>query len=270
MSDLHKVVVLARGLGTRMRKAAEGAELSGAQAEAASHGAKAMMPIGRPFLDHCLNAYADAGITEACLVIGPEHQNVRDYYDSLETKRIKVSYAVQEEPLGTANAVLAAEEWVGADRFVMVNGDNYYPTEAVRALGETEGNATIGFDSDALVANSNIPADRIAAFAILRADENGDFADIIEKPAPEVVAAQPKPILVSMNCFCFTPEIFESAKRIEPSARGEYEIVDAVRDLVQRGLRVEIVRSESGVLDMSNQNDIKAVEKVLKGREVEL
>ncbi|WP_353066467.1 hypothetical protein [Arcanobacterium hippocoleae] len=74
MTDLHKVVVLARGLGTRMRKAAAGAELTGAQAEAASLGAKAMMPIGRPFLDHCLHAYADAGITEACLVIGPEHQ----------------------------------------------------------------------------------------------------------------------------------------------------------------------------------------------------
>lgn len=269
MTDLHKVVILARGLGTRMRKESD-AELSGAQAEAAARGAKAMMPIGRPFLDHCLNAYADAGITEACLVIGPEHQNVRDYYDSLETTRIKISYAVQEEPLGTANAVLAAEEWVGKDRFVMVNGDNYYPTEAVRALGGTEGNATIGFDAESLVANSNIPAERIAAFAILKANENGDFTDIIEKPAPEVVAAQPKPILVSMNCFCFTPDIFKAAKQIKPSARGEYEIVDAVRNLVDNGIRVEIVKSNSGVLDMSNQNDIKAVEKVLKAREVVL
>ncbi|WP_353066469.1 sugar phosphate nucleotidyltransferase [Arcanobacterium hippocoleae] len=195
---------------------------------------------------------------------------MRDYYDSLQTTRIKISYAIQEEPLGTANAVLAAKEWVGTDRFVMVNGDNYYPTEAVRALGATKGNATIGFDADGLVQNSNIPAERIAAFAILRADANGDFADIIEKPAPEVVAAQPKPILVSMNCFCFTPEIFAAAERIVPSARGEYEIVDAVRDLVEHGQRVEIVRSEAGVLDMSNQNDIKAVEQVLQAREVVL
>ena len=73
-------VILARGLGARMRKADGGAALGEAQARAADTGLKAMIPIGRPFLDYVLSALADAGVRKVCLVIGPEHDAVRTYY----------------------------------------------------------------------------------------------------------------------------------------------------------------------------------------------
>ena len=120
-----KAVILARGLGSRMRKEANGVELSEEQSKAASAGVKAMISVGRPFLDHVITALADAGFTEVCLVIGPEHDMIRDYYDSVEKSRVTISYAVQEEPLGTANAVLAAEEFAGQDRVLVINSDNY-------------------------------------------------------------------------------------------------------------------------------------------------
>jgi len=265
------VVILARGLGTRMRRdAGADADLTDDQRAAAASGLKAMMPIGRPFLDHCLSAYADAGITRACLVIGPEHQAVRDYYATVPTTRISVDFAVQAEPLGTADAVLAAEAFAGGERFVMVNGDNYYPAEVVRAVREAPGDATAGFDPDALVALSNIPPERIAAFALLDADADHHLVDIVEKPTPEQVAERRGRSRVSMNCFAFTPAIFDAARGIGPSARGEFEIVDAVRALVAAGRPVTVVDVAAGVLDLSSQGDVASVAAALEGREVRL
>src|SRR5512141_210353 len=98
-----KAVILARGLGTRMRRAADGAALDSNQAAVADTGVKAMIPIGRPFLDYVLSALADAGIGEVCLVVGPEHDAIRRYYrDEAHVERLRIAFATQERPLGTA------------------------------------------------------------------------------------------------------------------------------------------------------------------------
>ena len=68
----------------------------------------------------------------------------------------------------------------------MVNGDNYYPRQVLRDLARHRGNALAGFDRAALVAESNIPAERIAAFALVRA-RDGALEEIVEKPSAEVV-----------------------------------------------------------------------------------
>ena len=101
---ITRAIILARGLGKRMREQAQGgAAVDAAQAEAADRGVKAMIPIGRPFLDYVLSALADAGYTEACLVIGPEHDAIRDYYErTAPPRRMRVSFAIQAEPRGTA------------------------------------------------------------------------------------------------------------------------------------------------------------------------
>src|SRR5688572_7796745 len=122
-----KAVVLARGLGTRMRAPDPSAPLDADASAIADSGLKAMIPVGRPFLDYVLSALADAGFTDACLVIGPEHSAVREHYNgAAKPARIRVHFAVQEKPLGTADAVLAAEQFVGVDPFVVINSDNYY------------------------------------------------------------------------------------------------------------------------------------------------
>ena len=73
-------MILARGLGTRMRSGEADTPLDTEQSSAVSAGLKAMIPVGRPFLDYVLSALADAGFRQACLVIGPEHDVVREYY----------------------------------------------------------------------------------------------------------------------------------------------------------------------------------------------
>ncbi|WCC79944.1 nucleotidyltransferase family protein [Cutibacterium equinum] len=267
----HKVVIMARGLGTRMRKAAEGVSLTAEQASAAAAGVKAMISLdGRPFLDYVISSLADAGFDQFCLVIGPEHDLIRDYYDSCEKSRVEITYAIQEQPLGTADAVAAAEDFAGDDRVLVVNSDNFYPEDAVARLRDVPASATLGFTKRAMIEQSNIDPERIRAFALLDSDDSGQLTDIIEKPAPEVVDAAGEAALVSMNCFLLTPRIFEACRSIEKSARGEYEIVDAVRWMVEHGERFAVVPVEAGVLDMSNRGDIASVVDALSGREVRL
>lgn len=272
-----KAVILSRGLGTRMRRAA-GVTLDDRQQRAADLGLKAMMPVGedgpdgaaRPFVDHVISELADAGLTDICLVIGPEHGLVRDYYAAQQLERVRISFAVQAEALGTADAVRAAREFAGGERFVMINADNFYPAEAVRALVRAPGTATVGFDAAAMIEKSNIPAERIAAFAILHTDDDGHLIDLIEKPAPEVVERFGPHARISMNCFLFGPSIFTACDAIGPSARGEYEIVDAVRWLISSGEPVTVVPAAEGVLDMSGRTDVPLVAAALARRAVSL
>ena len=225
------------------------------------------MPIGEHrLIDYSLSALADAGIERAVLVVGPEHEDFRRHIDSLERTRLTIDLAVQVNPLGTADAVLSAEAAVGEESFLMVNGDNYYPRQVLHDLARHRGNALAGFDRAALVAESNIPAERIAAFALVRA-RNGALEEIVEKPSAEVVRAAGPHAPVSMNAFRFTPEIFAACRRITPSPRGELEIVDAVRALPGP---VSVLSATGGVLDLSRREDIAEVEARLSGTEVSL
>ena len=64
--------------------------------------------------------------------------------------------------------------------------------------------------------------------------------------------------------------MFASCRRIPASARGELEIVDAVRDLVARGVEVRVVPVAAGVLDLATRADVAEVGAALRGREVRL
>src|SRR6476661_9193882 len=114
----NKAVILARGLGKRMRQADDRATIDAHQAAVADQGIKAMIPIGRPFLDYVLSALADAGIHDVCLVIGPEHSAVRNYYERSDLlDRVRVTLAIQERPIGTANAWLPPRRFGATIRF---------------------------------------------------------------------------------------------------------------------------------------------------------
>ena len=268
---MDKAVILARGLGTRMRKADTSVALNAEQAGIAAAGVKAMMPaMGRPFLDYVLSGLADAGYRRICLVIGPEHDIIRNYYGSLKYERLSVSFAVQREPRGTADAVAPAQDFAGGDDFVVINSDNYYPPEALKGLKALQGAGLAGFERDAMIAGSNIPAERIAKFACIEA-VGGVMKRIIEKPSPEVLEKMPQPIVLSMNCWRFTSKIFEGCAKIKPSARGELELTDAVQYTIDKlGEKYAVVPVMAGVLDLSSREDIAPVIERLKGMKVRL
>jgi dTDP-glucose pyrophosphorylase len=266
-----KVVILARGLGTRMQKEDETAQLAGDQAAAASLGIKAMIPIDRPFLDYVLAEVADAGFTDVCLVIGPEHQRVRDYYErEMVPSRIRIVFAVQERALGTANAVLSAEEFAAGDTFVVLNSDNYYPSPALDELHRMREPAIAGFDRETLVRSGNVPVERTARFGALDIDEAGYLRHILPVPNEEMLRAG-GPIYSSMNCFLFTPEIFIACREVPLSTRGEYELPQAVHWAIDKhGMRFRVVKISAPVLDLSTRADIAQVAAHLKGVVVDL
>jgi glucose-1-phosphate thymidylyltransferase len=267
MSLVSKAVIMARGLGTRMRKADESVALNQDQTAAAGIGVKAMIPIDRPFLDYVLSGLADAGYSEVCLVIGPEHQMIRDYFTvQSPPQRIRVGFAVQEKPLGTADAVLAAREFVNDELFLVMNSDNYYPVETLRSLRELQGSGVALYDRDSLISLSKMPEDRVLKFAVAKVSGDGHLERIYEKPLEETVRGLGFPILVSMNCWLLSPVIFQACLSIRPSARGELELTDAIQYAIDSlGEKFTIQVFKAPVLDMSSRSDIAIVTEKLRG-----
>jgi len=254
-------VILARGLGTRMRRADNAPGVGDDQARVADTGVKAMIPIGRPFLDFVLSALADAGVRDVCLVIGPEHDAVRRYYtETVVPTRVRIRFAIQARPLGTADAVTAAAPIVGHEDFLVLNSDNYYPVDAFRALVGMHGAGLVAFERDAMLRESNVEAARIRQFAIVRMAPDDSLVDVIEKPDEATLASLGDDVFLSMNCWRFTDDVLEACRRVVPSTRGELEIPDAVR-LAQRdaGVRFAVARMRAGVLDLSSRGDISNV-----------
>ncbi len=266
-----KAVILARGLGTRMRRRDTKAVLEGHQAAVAAAGLKAMMPLaGRPFLDYVLSALADAGYPEVCLVIGPDREVVRDHFEhDAKPRRVRISYAIQDKPLGTADAVLAAESFAGKERFLVINSDNYYPVEAYRDLRTIEGPGIAAFWRQSLVTEGNLTAERVASFPTVEVDAQGYATRLVE--AGDAAQAPETDSLVSMNCWMFTPAIFAACRAIAPSPSGELEIQAAVRHaMATLGERFRVLPFRSPVLDLTTRGDVAVVTERLAGTRVML
>ena len=266
VTAMEKVVVLAAGKGSRMQRNDSRTALAGQQSNIAAKGIKALIPIDRPFLDYVLSNVAEAGYKNVCLVIGPNHDALREYCQHLSGGRLQIEYAVQQEPLGTAHALLAAAEFTADNPFLLINSDNFYPVAALRALREMDGCGTIGFDRQVLVRQGNIPADRVASFSVMQADAQGWLTGIVEKPTGGIPNGS-----VSMNCWRFELPIYEACRQIDPSTRGELEIPSAVMHSMQQlGQRYRILPSTEPVLDMSLRSDIASAAKYLRDTVVRL
>jgi glucose-1-phosphate thymidylyltransferase len=271
-----------------MRSDDPGVALTAAQQRAADAGLKALMPIaGRPFLDYVLSALADAGIGDVGLVVAPDHATLAGHYAAAPPSRLRVTFVVQREALGTADAVRAAERWTGGQPFLAMNADNLYPVAALTDLASIDEPGLPAFDAADLVATSNIPEARIRAFALVDVDEAGYLSRIVEKPGsstpPEggnhrgvasgfspnpgngVVSAFRRNAFVSMNVWRFDARIFAACRDVPRSARGEYELPEAVGLAAERGVRFRAVPARGPVLDLSRRADALDVERRLAG-----
>lgn len=242
--------------------------LTAEQASAADAGLKAMIPFGggRPFLDHVLHRLAEAGVREVGLVIGPEHGQIRDYYRSLDTRRLAISFVVQEKPIGTANAVASGESWTGAEPFLVVNADNLYPVDVLARLAAAEGPALPAFSAASL----ELPFERLATFALIERGADGCLSRIVEKPGePAVRAAGPR-ASISMNVWRFDRRMFQYCRTVPVSQRGEQELPQAVGVAVADGMCFQVFDATGPVVDLSRRTDVDVVARALDGASVEL
>jgi glucose-1-phosphate thymidylyltransferase len=218
-----------------------------------------------------LASLADAGFRTVGLVVAPDHDALRARYTGANAPtRVTLSFVVQREALGTADAVRSAGAFVGGRPFVVVNADNLYPVEALRAMRELDGPGLPVFERDELLASSGIAPERAAAFALATVAPDGTLTDIVEKPGEAAVAAAGPAAPISMNCWRFDHRIFAACRDVPRSTRGEFELPEAVRLAVRRGVTFRVVPARGPVLDLSRRADVSSVVRRLKGMDASL
>jgi len=141
----------------------------------------------------------------------------------------------------------------------VLNADNLYPVDTLTAMRLLDGPGLPGFERDELVRSSGIPAERLAAFALLSVAPDGHLLDIVEKPGHAAMEAAGPHALISMNCWRFDAEIFGACRDVPKSPRGEYELPEAVRLAIRRGMLFRVVPAHGPVLDLSRRADVPVV-----------
>jgi glucose-1-phosphate thymidylyltransferase len=209
-----KGLILSGGAGTRLRPITHTS-------------AKQLVPVAnKPVLFYGIEALVEAGITEIGVIIAPETgEEIKQAAGDGSSFGASLTYVEQEAPLGLAHALLTAEEFLGQNAFVMYLGDNLLRDGIVELVEAFRRN-----EPDALILLTQV--DDPSSYGV--AELNGDrVVRLVEKPK------DPPSDLALVGVYMFTPAIFDAARSIEPSGRGELEITDAIDRLIESDRRVE-------------------------------
>jgi glucose-1-phosphate thymidylyltransferase len=192
--------------------------------------AKQLIPIAnKPILFYALEHMRDAGIDDVGVIVGSTAAEVEAAVGDGSAFGVRVTYIRQEAPLGLAHAVLTARDFLAGEPFVMYLGDNVL-AEGVRSFVEK-------FEAHAPSAQiflARVPEPERFGVAVLEGDR---VVRLVEKPRERISD------LALVGVYLFDQSIVEAAGAIEPSARGELEITDAIQWLIDRGrtVRAEMV-----------------------------
>ncbi len=228
-----RAVVLAAGKGTRMRGITDAIP-------------KPMVEVGgRPMLWHVLRALAGAGVQEAAVIIGYMADSIRDYFGTGENVGLKLSYFTQQTQDGTGRAAEPAREYLSDGPFFFTFGDILTKAEAYAEMAGAFDRSPI----DLLLAVRRVD-DPCRGGAVYT---DGDrVTDIVEKP-PE---GSSKTDLISAGIFIARPLFFDYTSRLELSERGEYELPDAIRMMIEGGLDVRAFELVSYWRDVGTPEDL--------------
>jgi bifunctional UDP-N-acetylglucosamine pyrophosphorylase/glucosamine-1-phosphate N-acetyltransferase len=201
---------------------------------------------GKPILEHCLNAVKASGIEEALIVIHYMGDMIRQYFGDGKKFGLKIEYVEQKAVLGTGNAVSLVEPYV-KDDFLMVYGDLLFSADAVKNVislyEEEKPSATMAV----------VPVKNTEDYGIVELENEKHVKGVVEKPKHEEAPSD----LANAGIYVFSTEIFDKIRETSTSARGEWEITDAVSQLLKEKKTVLAVKvSQSDWVDIGRPWDL--------------
>jgi glucose-1-phosphate thymidylyltransferase len=208
-----KGLILSGGKGTRLRPITHTS-------------AKQLVPVAnKPILFYGIEAMRDAGIKEIGIVVGETADEIRAAVGDGSRWGVSITYIQQSAPLGLAHAVLESEPFLRGEPFVMYLGDNLIQGGIKDLVREFTRNRP-----DSMILLTPVPDPTQFGVAELSGEQ---VVRLDEKPA------RPRSNLALVGVYMFNDSIFEAARAIHPSARGELEITDAIQRLIDCGRRVD-------------------------------
>lgn len=247
-----KGLILSGGKGTRLRP------LTYTRA-------KQLLPLAnKPVLFFAIEALLDAGVSDIGIIVGDTHAEIRAAVGdgSQWGPEAHITFIQQDAPLGLAHAVLTAREFLGDEKFIMFLGDNL--------IGEPLGPLVSAFAAPDCDYHCRIllrPVENPSDFGVAELAEEWDgngsephVRRLIEKPK------DPPSNLAMVGVYCFDRHIHTAASSIQPSARGELEITDAIQWLIENGYAVRPHLLDGYWIDTGKMEDILAANRqVLSG-----
>ncbi len=233
-----KALILAGGHGTRLRPITYTR-------------AKQLLPVAnKPILHYALDAIRESGIGEVGVIVGDTAAEVMEGLGDGSRWGVDIEFIRQEAPLGLAHAVKVARDFIADDPFVMYLGDNLIRDGITTFVDEFRNDPC-----DAQILLAHVP--NASQFGVAELAEDGSIKRLVEKPK------DPPSDLALVGVYLFGSRVFEAVDSIEPSARGELEITDAIQWLVDHGGSVRPHIIEGWWKDTGKLDDILEANRIM-------
>ncbi len=208
---------------------------------------KHLLPVyNKPMIYYPLKTLVDAGIKDILIVSGPGHAgHFVNLLGSGKEFGVKLSYEVQDEAGGIAQALGLAEGFVDNDKLVVILGDNIFEDNITEYVNEF-----IKQNDGARIFLKEVDMEGAKRFGI--AVIEGDKVTYVEEKPQN-----PKTNLAMTGLYMFDSNVFDIIKALKPSGRGELEITDAIDNYVKKGnCKYNIIKgfwSDAGTFESLNK-----------------
>lgn len=204
--------------------------------------------VDKPILHYIIEEAVEAGFDDFLIVTNKDKYLLQDYFSSnkhLEDRvtgshkknslddlnrlmsKIKISYAIEEKPKGSAHGISLAKEFVGNEPFAIMFGDNLFlgkksaMVEMVDGFNKYNGN---------IIGIQEVDKNDVSLYGIIKYDDNDKIEYMVEKPSIKDAPSN----MAAVGRYIVNPEIFNYIDNLKPGLHNEYQLTDALIELIKK------------------------------------